>query len=346
MNCDKCSTSDADLFVGKLTANSASRLYDLSFGPDKVRDWGKEVEELREVARQLWTACLRDLVKRLATETKGKQFRDTLFEVLVAWHLLRSGATLRYHPSEYGSNPAEFLLHIADHRALIECDHQSADWLKVIEGVVRTKLKDSTGIHVLLWVPEVLDPGDGDLIEKRLAAEVLERAEQLQAGSVFEGKLVGGRVGARMRRTSGSEQCSVEWDRDQWNWQDPTGLDHRRVLALWEKALRKFDGLKQGHASDALRLIVLGCEGPSTHRRWTRTLIQEFVRSDAMGAAARQYLDAVVLAWCTNSRLVEQLEFLEPIVSTEDARRQARLRDFLERLGICARPGECETVPS
>ena len=345
MNCEKCSIPDADLFVGRLTAKSIAPLYDLTFGPDEVRDWGKEVEELRQLARELWAVCLRGLVERLAKQRKGKGFRDTLFEVLVARHLLRLGATVGYHPSEYGSSPVEFLVRVADHRALIECGHQSDDWFKAIEGKVRSRLKGGSGIDVLLCVPEVLDRGDGDLIEKRLPADVLGCAEQLEIGALFKGKLVGGRLEVRIRRTAGSRPSSVEWDWERTNWQDPTGLDRRRLLGLWRKTMKKFEAAA-ADAGDALRVVILGCEGGAGHRRWTQTLVRELLGADAGGQSARQYVDAVVLAWRTSLRLVEDLQFVEPTVLTGEAERQARLQDLFERLGICARPREDERIVS
>lgn len=358
MNCDKCSTSDAELYVGKLTAKSVAALHDLTFGPDKVRDWGSEVEELRQLARELWAACLASLVKRLVTVCEagdGDGFRDGLFEALVAKKMLHQGAVLEYEPPAYGKNPSDFLVRVGDRKALVECVRPKTDWdeklRSMVEGKLRSPVYRKLNVEVVLSLAEApASRGAEDENEKPPSLEdaaerVLKCAkETLKTGCGGETRVLEGEVAARVCRKADGSLSSVRWDpgdpTSQWAPGHVVQAEQvTRVEALRSKAVRKFGGLAKDDISALVRVLVVYRAGwlvnPNADRVQMSLQWRRHCGEETIGESLRRHLDAMVFARSFHPRLVADLDFYEALVFTKEEERRTRLRSLFSGLGWC-----------
>jgi hypothetical protein len=333
---------DIGELVNKLTPETVGCLQDMSLEPEAFRDWPEEVQEFKGLMRGLWAVCLSPLVKKLVSMCEarnGDKFRDHLFEALVAKKMLDHGAVLEYEPQGLGGNPVDFLVHLSDEEAAMECARHSESWYDVVQSKVTSALRRGKasryGVDALLWTPEILDRDAGRVIEERLPNEVTERADRLGPEPGFEGPVVNGLVVVRIRRTSNSEPSSVSWDwqRPGGNWGDPEGLMCRRLAALWRKAKDKFRGIDEMGEAGLLRVLVVGWEGSPGRLSWMQDVIRGYLKSEVTGPAVAEGLDAVVFVRRANERLVEGPRFEAPIIVTSDADREMRVQRFLERMG-------------
>ncbi len=356
MKRETCSTSDAELFVAKLTAKSIAPLYDLTFGTSDVRDWGKEVEELRKLARKLWGVGLSPLVKNLASVCRagnGDQFRDYLFEAVVAKRMLSQGAALEYEPSGYGKRPPDFLARLGHETALVECVNPGGDWDEKLGSIIHSALRGDPkcrfGVQVVLaWACPSVDRKGLDEVKayaRHAAARVVRRARRLAAGSEWQMELFCGLVVAEISRGAGDECSSVRWDWNQgWEARLPPRAVRReqlqRVVAVRDKTVKKFRGLSQHDVKRALRVLVVDGAGrmvnPKARRVTARLQCRKAGQVQTLGAEFRKCLDAMVFTTSEDSeemRLVEEVVLKEAVVFARDADRKRRVHRFISALG-------------
>ncbi len=365
MEPERCLISDAESFVAKLTAKSVAALYDLTFGPDEVRDWGREVQELRDLARALWAVCLARLVKKLAGACQsgnGDNFRDHLFEALAAKKMMGAGGAVRYEPQAPGeNNPADFLVTAGGATALVECVRPGGDLdeklAKTTESALRRDRRCSRAVSAVLRPRSLpitckgLDEGKGYL--KHAAARVVARALGVQPGSECEMTLLCGAVAAKVRRSADGERSGVRWDwSDGPEFRPPLPLVRReqvrRVAALARKAVAKFGGPLRRDLTRALRVLLVDGVGRLVNPTGKRVRMYLQWRhgcgDETIGEAFRRTVDAVVFGRTNSARLVEDLRLSEVVVFTGDAARSRAVRELLLALDTVPRYCNCAST--